>query len=298
MRQLLVKTLCAADSPPEPAAMDPASTALITVHRGKAAETKNVLVDADSLLALAVVALKTGDEQLSERLLSCPIEMDNPGTALVLELLRGSNVTDAGRQLDRLGWRNVVLFPWRTTAARQYQQLGDIDTALNLAEEDHERAVEWGAPAGVGRTLRVLGSLTEGAEGVDLLHAAVETLSTSADRLELARTHLALGLRLRDQCEQAAAQHLQRCHDIALKCGDQRLARQAHTHLRGEVRRADLTRTERKVVALAVAGRSNQEIAHTLAVSTRAVEKHLTNSYRKLGIRYRADLAGALNHPF
>ncbi|WP_170068053.1 LuxR C-terminal-related transcriptional regulator [Lentzea guizhouensis] len=52
------------------------------------------------------------------------------------------------------------------------------------------------------------------------------------------------------------------------------------------------------MVALAVAGRSNQEIAQLLAVSIRAVEKHLTNSYRKLGVLRRADLAGALNHTF
>ncbi|MET9632591.1 LuxR C-terminal-related transcriptional regulator [Lentzea sp. NPDC006480] len=270
MRQLLVTTLRAADSPLGEIAGGPFP---------------------DAMLSLAGV--------------------DNPGTALVLDLARAADevaagdvrgglrgLTHAGRQLDQLGWRNVVLFPWRTTAARLHQQLGDITAAMNLAEEEHERAVEWGAPAGVGRTLRVLGGLTEGTAGVDLLHAAVDALSSSADRLELARAHLALGLRLREKHERAGTEHLRRCLDIAGECGDERLARQARSHLRGEVRRAELTRTERRVVALAVAGQSNQEIAHTLSVSTRAVEKHLTNSYRKLGIRFRAELAGALNHWF
>jgi DNA-binding CsgD family transcriptional regulator len=344
MTQLLVKTLCAADSPlnaatwtdralaraTETGAADDqaklwVSRALVAVHLGNVAEarlmTKNVLehvsgewalVGSDAMLALAVVALKVQDEQLSERLLSSrPVEVDNPCTAVVFDMVRGADavargdawgglrcLTDAGRQLDQQGWRNVEIFPWRTTAVRLYQQLGDTGAARILAEEDHERAVEWGAPAGVGRTLRVLGGLTEGAGGVDVLHAAADALSTSANRLELARTHLALGLRLRDQYEQIAVEHLRRCHDIAVECGDQRLVRQAGTHLRGEVRRAELTRTERKVVALAVAGQSNQEIAHTLSVSIRAVEKHLTNSYRKLGILRRAELAGALNHPF
>ncbi|SFR04024.1 AAA ATPase domain-containing protein [Lentzea waywayandensis] len=343
MTQLLVKTLCAADSPLDAAAWTDqalahavetgtaddqallrASRALVAVHLGNVGEARllaksvldhvqgeRALVGSDAMLALAVVALKVQDEQLSERLLSSPVEVGDPRTALVLDLVRGTDavargdawgglrvLTDAGRQLDQLGWRNVVFFPWRTTAVRLHQQFGDVGAARNLAEEDHERAVEWGAPAGVGRTLRVLGSLTEGAEGVDLLHASESALSTSANRLELARTHLALGLRLRDRCEQAATDHLRRCHDLVVECGDERLARQIGTHLRGEVRRAELTRTERRVVALAVAGQSNQEIAHSLSVSVRAVEKHLTNSYRKLGVLRRADLAGALSHPF
>lgn len=324
MTRLLVMTLCAADAPLNAAtwtdqALLRVDKALVAAHRGDVAEARlltreviehGVVVGSDAMLALAVVALKVQDEQLTECLLSSsPAEADNPCTALVFEVLRGANavtrgdawgglcrLTDAGRQLDQAGWRNVVLFPWRTTAVRLYQQFGDIGAAVLLAEEDHERAVEWGAPAGVGRTLRVLGGLTEGARGVDLLHAAADVLSTSADRLELARTHLALGLRLRVRCEQTAATHLRRCHDIAAGCGDQRLVRQAAAHLRGEVRRAELTRTERRVVVLAAAGRSNQEIAHALAVSTRAVEKHLTSSYRKLGVLRRVDLAGALNH--
>lgn len=310
--QLLGKTLCATDSPRN--AVTTADAALVAVHQGNVAEATRIAENALSAergtdaLALAVVALKAGDDELSERLLSIPAEPGDPGTALVFDLVRATaaaaggdvrgglpRLADAGRQLDRLGWRNVVLFPWRTTAARLHQQLGDVDAARTLAEEEHERAIEWGAPAGVGRTLRVLGGLTEGAEGVELLRQAEDVLATSADRLELARTHLALGLRLREKYEQAAAEHLRLCHDIAVGCGHERLARQASTHLRGEVRRAELTRTERKVVALALAGSSNQEIAYALSVSVRAVEKHLTNSYRKLGVRRRAELAGALS---
>ncbi|MGI5500725.1 helix-turn-helix transcriptional regulator [Lentzea sp. CA-135723] len=311
---LLVKTLCAADSPPTATGT---GQALVAAHTGDLARAKHLAeaaldapVTQDALLDLALVALKVGDEHLCERLLArLPSEVDNPGAAAVFDLVRGADaaakgdagaglrlLTGAGGRLDRLGWRNVVLFPWRTAAVRLHQRLGDVAAARVLAEENHDRAVEWGAPAGIGRALRVLGGLTDGTEGTNLLLSAMEALSQSADRVELARTHLALGLRLRDRAEQAA--HLQACHDIAVTCGDHRLARQAATHLRGEVRRAELTRTERKVVALAAEGRSNQEIAEALSVGTRAVEKHLTNSYRKLGVVSRADLAGAFNHPF
>ncbi|MFD4669564.1 LuxR C-terminal-related transcriptional regulator [Lentzea sp. NPDC058450] len=315
MTRLLVKTLCAADSPP--AAATGTDRALVAVHLGDLADARRaaeLVLDGptgqDALLDLALVALKVGDEHLCERVLaSLPSEVDNPGAAAVFDLLRGADaaakgdtraglrqLTDAGRHLDRLGWRNVVLFPWRMAAAHLHQQLGDVTAARVLAEENHDLAVEWGAPAGIGRALRVLGSLTDGAEGLNLLLSAMDALSQSANRVELARTHLALGVRLRNRSEQVS--HLQACQDIAAACGDQRLARQAATHLRGEVRRAELTRTERKVVALAAQGRSNQEIAEALSVGTRAVEKHLTNSYRKLGVVSRADLAGAFNHPF
>jgi DNA-binding CsgD family transcriptional regulator/energy-coupling factor transporter ATP-binding protein EcfA2 len=341
MTQLLVKTLCAADSPANAAVwVDRAlalergnpddqgplwgSRALVALHLGDVAEARRMartmlehgsgewaLASPDATLALAVVALRSGDQQLSERLLaSRSPAVSSRCTAILLDLVRGGvavaegdewgglrRLTDTGRQLDRMGWRNTVIFPWRTMSAGLYRRLGDDDAARALAEEDHERALEWGAPAGVGRALRVLGGLTGGACGVDLLHGAVEVLTGSANRIELARAHLALGLRLRDRYEQAAAEHLRRCHDLAVDCGDLLLARQASAHLRGKVRRPELTRTERRVVALAVDGQSNQEIAETLAVSTRAVEKHLTNSYRKLGIRRRAELADALNRP-
>jgi DNA-binding CsgD family transcriptional regulator len=51
-----------------------------------------------------------------------------------------------------------------------------------------------------------------------------------------------------------------------------------------------LTPAERVVVGLAVAGGTNREIAERRGVSTKAVEHHLGNAYRKLGVRSRAEL--------
>ena len=55
-----------------------------------------------------------------------------------------------------------------------------------------------------------------------------------------------------------------------------------------------LTETERRVVELVAAGRSNNEVARELVVSTKTVEWNLTKVYRKLGVHSRAELAARL----
>ena len=58
-----------------------------------------------------------------------------------------------------------------------------------------------------------------------------------------------------------------------------------------------LTVSERRVADLAASGLSNREIAQQLFVTVKAVEWHLSNVYRKLGIRSRTRLAESLNAP-
>ena len=50
-----------------------------------------------------------------------------------------------------------------------------------------------------------------------------------------------------------------------------------------------LTRREVEVLRLIAAGRSNQEIAGDLVLSIRTVERHVTNSYKKINAKGRAD---------
>ena len=56
----------------------------------------------------------------------------------------------------------------------------------------------------------------------------------------------------------------------------------------------ELTPAEQRVAELVAAGRTNKEVASALFLTDRTVEGHLTNIYRKLGIRSRAELARSL----
>ncbi len=53
----------------------------------------------------------------------------------------------------------------------------------------------------------------------------------------------------------------------------------------------ELTAAERRVAELVAQGRTNKEVAGDLVVSVHTVEAALTQVYRKLGLRSRAELA-------
>jgi DNA-binding NarL/FixJ family response regulator len=55
-----------------------------------------------------------------------------------------------------------------------------------------------------------------------------------------------------------------------------------------------LTASEARVAQLAAEARSNRQIAQELYVTPKTVELHLSNAYRKLGIRSRRELPTAL----
>ncbi|MFD4779042.1 LuxR C-terminal-related transcriptional regulator, partial [Streptomyces sp. NPDC058427] len=275
-------------------------------------ERAMTLADADwreaSLMILATAALELRDTKLSERILALARRRGATGLALTasLQILQASvdaqrglraialeRLLACGRQLSNSGWRNSALFPWRPQAVGLYQRLGDEAAALHLADEELRWAKEWGAPATLGRALRLKGRL-QGARGIPLLREAATVLRGSQFRLELARTLVLLGRQLGSGPEAEAA--LREAGTIAAAYGAPWLVEQAEHGLdTAQVpRTTTLTPSERKVIALVSRGLTNQEIADELGVSSRAVEKHLTNSYRKLGISGRNELAGVL----
>ncbi|WP_336113344.1 ATP-binding protein [Streptomyces sp. PTD9-10] len=264
-------------------------------------------VEAVAGAVLAAVALEMRDHALSERvrartLASRPLGL---GTTTMLRLLEASaedqrgetaraldTVLDCGRRLEASGWRNPVLFPWRPRAIGLLGRLGDTRSARALAEEEYKQALLWGAPVALGRAQRLRGALRCDSEGTALLRDAVETLRGSGHELELARALRALSMSLGEGAEAKAL--LGEASGLAAGCGvpwrTDLIA--AAAPARAAATRPDvaLTPTESRVAALASGGLTNQEIAVELGVGSRVVEKHLTNSYRKLGISGRREL--------
>jgi len=264
---------------------------------------------------LAEVLLQRGAVAEARALLdsagSPPVGSD---LAVILDRARMRTLLAEGRPEEALeyadifelhaGWkRHPRYVPWRTLKAQALDRLGRQDEALALAREELEVARAWGSPGTVGRSLRVLGTILRG-DGIELLEEACAVLERAPVRLEHAKALAALGGALRRERKPTEAREpLRQALELADVCGAQPLAdavraeiyatgaRPRTTALRGVLA---LTASERRVADLAADGQTNRDIAQALYVTPKTVEVHLSNTYRKLGIASRRQLAGAL----
>ncbi|MEU7168092.1 AAA family ATPase [Streptomyces morookaense] len=209
-----------------------------------------------------------------------------------------------GRSLDEAGVANPVLAPWWLPAADTLVRLGRTAEAAAIAEEAQVRARRWGTPRAVGLGLLATATAARGRTRLQLLAEGVDALAASPARLELAKAEYLLGRELlgRDDAR-GARSHLRRAIELATRCGYHvlaALARELLVTAGGRMPQLatspldSLTESERRVAALAQGGVSNKKIAEALFITTRTVEMHLTNVYRKLAVRGRADLPGGL----
>ncbi len=206
------------------------------------------------------------------------------------------------------GVRNPASFAgWRSASARALAALGRGEEARALAAEELELARRFGAPRAISAALREVAYA--GAHGdldapIALLTEAVAVAGSSEARLEHCRALLELGTVLRRAGRRTdAGRALGEAVEIARACGARLLQERADAELevagtrvqRAARRGADaLSPSERRVVGLAIEGLSNRQIAEALFVTRKAVEWHLGNAYRKLDVRSRGELAGAL----
>ncbi|MFE9684687.1 AAA family ATPase [Streptomyces sp. NPDC006285] len=211
---------------------------------------------------------------------------------------------ECGRRQTARDVVSPVVTPWRTAAAECRLALGRPREALELAEEELRLAEVWDTPRPVGRALRVLGLATGGRRGLELADRAVRVLRDAAVEPELIPALVAQGRQLTAAGERARARDcLREAAERAERLGAVRLRAAAEEALReGGARRAAtaltgsgaLTGSERRIAELAAGGRTNTEIAELLHLARRTVETHLTSTYKKLGIRRRADLPTVL----
>ncbi|WP_328761383.1 AAA family ATPase [Streptomyces sp. NBC_00272] len=216
---------------------------------------------------------------------------------------------ECGRRQTAREVLSPIVTPWRTAVAQCRLALGGGQEALVLATEELRLARVWNTPRTVGRALRVLGTATGGRHGLLLAEEAVETLRDApADAgMELVEALLAQGRQLLAAGERGRARdRLREAAELAERKGGLRLLALAEQALREGGARVPaaartgsgaLTGSERRIAELAAAGRTNTEIADLLHLARRTVETHLTSTYRKLGIRRRAELPATLGRP-
>jgi DNA-binding CsgD family transcriptional regulator len=233
-------------------------------------------------------------------------------SALLLASGDARGAADVALALDREGsWgcSSPTLLPWRSAAALALSQLDEDERALGLAQEELRLAQELGALRAIGIAQRAVALVGPADERRQRLEEAIETLERSSSRLELARATCDLGAELRRSGERSASRDvLRRAHTLATECGATRLANRARDELGRSGARLmrepasgveGLTPSEVRVAELAAEGMTNREVAQALFVSEKTVETHLGRVYRKLDIKSRHALPGALGerHP-
>ncbi|UGS37808.1 helix-turn-helix transcriptional regulator [Capillimicrobium parvum] len=224
------------------------------------------------------------------------LAQDRPGEAW-------ADLAELRRRDEQTGVRHLSI-QWHDTAARAALALGDADGALDVADEQLERAQRWNTPSALGVALATKGLAAGGAPGAALVEEGIALLARSPARLDHARAHVDHGIMLaRAGRRTAAREALQAGLDGARRCGAAALVHSAHDELTVMGARPRklhfsgaeaLTASERRVAQMAAAGRSNREIAAALFVTVRTVENHLAHAYRKLGIGSRRELPSAL----
>jgi DNA-binding CsgD family transcriptional regulator/tetratricopeptide (TPR) repeat protein len=198
-------------------------------------------------------------------------------------------------------WIFMWILPELVEAA---SRAGEIELARGALERLAETTQPCGTEFGLGLEARCRALLSNGPAADGLYREAIERLSRTRLRPELARAHLLYGEWLRRENRRVDARaELRAAHEMLASIGMEAFADRARQELvatgekvrkRTSDTRDDLTAQERQIARLARDGLSNPEIGARLFLSPRTVEWHLRNVFIKLDIRSRTELANAL----
>ena len=203
---------------------------------------------------------------------------------------------------------NPAILPWRAGEALNRIRIGQSREAVALARANADHARAFGSPYAVAQSLRTLAAVDATGDRVAMLREALRVVQqVPAPRLEAQIGTDLAGMLLLTQGMDDTREPVQ-----LLRRAESYAAFQELRPLIGRVQRilerigepvkrpsteslSSLTASERRVAELAASGLSNRQIASELFVTVKAVEWHLSNVYRKLGIRSRTRLPGLLS---
>jgi DNA-binding CsgD family transcriptional regulator len=212
-------------------------------------------------------------------------------------LVQAQRASELRPEQAQCAWARVELIE---AAARTGQTRLAAETLERLTEAASIGNSDWG----LGVLARSRALLSEGVAAEGSYREAIERLSRTQLRPELARAHLVYGEWLRRENRRVDARaELRTAYELFVEIGMEAFADRARNelHATGEHTRAhtpeardDLTPQERHIAELARDGLSNPEIGARLFLSPRTVEWHLRHVFTKLGIRSRRELVRAL----
>jgi DNA-binding CsgD family transcriptional regulator len=182
-------------------------------------------------------------------------------------------------------------------ASRIGREVAAAPVLERLAEATSATGTDWAFA--IEARCRALLSHDEAAE--TLYRQAIERLTPTALRVDLARTQLLYGEWLRrERRPREAREQLRSAHGLFSEFGMEGFSERARVELLATGERArsrtvetrnDLTPQETQISQLVAQGATNREIAGRLFVSPTTVEYHLRKVFAKLGVKSRTQLA-------
>ena len=265
---------------------------------------------------LAWIAALLGESEaatLAEETLSFARENANASQAAAatvalgeLELGRGRAPAAVGH-LERLAipgslaghpYLSLIVTPTLVEAAVRARRLDVAASALPRYEEWVTRT---GSISQRPLLARCHALLAEGPAVQENFEEALRLHSRTDNPFQRARTELLYGERLRRAgLRRAARAHLRSAFQLFDELGAGPRADQAHAELRasgerlrprGTARSEELTPQELQIARFVATGATNKQVAEQLFLSSRTVDAHLRNVFRKLRITSRGQLA-------